>query len=247
MYSQNKVVYFGMLFWCSLYSENSDTIVDVLFVVSTCFSIKKVWICNWKFEFDSVSYLRNGWCHWKRSMWSGEIRWHFRVKGTVVCVISNNNNKQPPAIPSSTPQLASSPPWTPVGLVIAGCWQINSILFNIGRRNYFWSLNQYLFFWNALIWAQFICFIKFFAFWKLFKVAMISCRWSKARSKAGENNGLIRPLLRVSRASTIERLHRWAHPVGLGLKLKLLWLPQLGASWLGYLGLRHVLPMIANL
>ena len=56
---------------------------------------------------------------------------------------------------------------TPVGLVMAGCWQINSILANIGRRNSIRILNQYPLFWNILIWAQFICFIKVFEFWKL--------------------------------------------------------------------------------
>ena len=35
-------------------------------------------------------------------------------------------------------------------------------------------------------------FYKSFCILKI-KVALISCRWSKVRSKAGENNGLIRP------------------------------------------------------
>ena len=75
--------------------------------------------------------------------------------------------RQPPAILSRTPQLASIPLWPQMGLVMAGCWQINSILANIGRRNSIRILNQYPFFWNILIWAQFICILKLFAFKKL--------------------------------------------------------------------------------
>ena len=43
---------------------------------------------------------------------------------------------------------------TPVGLVMAGCWQIKSILTNIGHGNSIQILNQYPFFWNILIWTH---------------------------------------------------------------------------------------------
>ena len=71
--------------------------------------------------------------------------------------------RQPPAILSSTPQLASVPLWPQMGLVMAGCWQNNSILANIGRRKSIRILNQYPF-WNVLIWAQFIRILKLVAF-----------------------------------------------------------------------------------
>ena len=49
--------------------------------------------------------------------------------------------RQPPAILSSTPQLVRALFLTPIGLVMAGCWQIYSILTNIGRRNSIRILN----------------------------------------------------------------------------------------------------------
>ena len=51
---------------------------------------------------------------------------------------------QPPVILSGTPQLG----WAPLTCV---CWQINSILANIGHRNSIRILNQYPFWWNILI------------------------------------------------------------------------------------------------
>ena len=45
------------------------------------------------------------------------------------------------------------PPWTPPHCDMAGCWQINSILAYIVRRNAIRILNQYPFLWNILIWA----------------------------------------------------------------------------------------------
>ena len=66
--------------------------------------------------------------------------------------------RQPPAILSSTPTAGERTPVTPMGLAMAGCWQINHILANIGRRNSIRISNQYPLFWNILIWAQFICF-----------------------------------------------------------------------------------------
>ena len=71
-----------------------------------------------------------------------------------------------PSHPIQHPTAAEIPPMTPAGLVMAGCWQINSILTNIGRRNSIRILNQYPFFWNILIWTQFISFINLFAFKK---------------------------------------------------------------------------------
>ena len=71
---------------------------------------------------------------------------------------------QPPAILSSTPQLARAPLWPQWALYMAGCWQINYILTNIGHRNSIRIWNQYPFFWNILIWMQFICFIIFLHF-----------------------------------------------------------------------------------
>ena len=53
---------------------------------------------------------------------------------------------QPPVILSSTPELGLTP-------LTCVCWQINSILANIGHRNSIRILNQYPFWWNILIWA----------------------------------------------------------------------------------------------
>ena len=53
---------------------------------------------------------------------------------------------QAPVILSGTPELG----WDPL---TCGCWQINSILANIGRRNSIRILNQYPCWWNILIWA----------------------------------------------------------------------------------------------
>ena len=66
--------------------------------------------------------------------------------------------RQPRAILSSTPAAGERTPVTPMGLAMAGCWQINHILANIGRRNSIRISNQYPLFWNISIWAQFICF-----------------------------------------------------------------------------------------
>ena len=53
---------------------------------------------------------------------------------------------QPPVILSGTPELGLTP-------LTCVCWQINSILANIGHRNSIRILNQYPFWWNILIWA----------------------------------------------------------------------------------------------
>ena len=74
------------------------------------------------------------------------------------------NTASAPSHPIQHPTAGESTPLTPTGLVMAGCWQINSISTNIGHRNSIRNLNQYPFFWNILIWTQFICFINFFAF-----------------------------------------------------------------------------------
>ena len=77
-------------------------------------------------------------------------------------------------------------------------------------------------------------FYKYFCNLKI-KVALISCRWSKVRSKAGENNGLIRPPAEI--VPGLGRLPPLAHHMGLGSNIKLLWLPRLGVSWLGVIWL----------
>ena len=66
--------------------------------------------------------------------------------------------------PIQHPTAGTSTHTTPVGLVMAGCCQINYILTNIGRRNAIRILNQHPLFWYILIWTQFICFINLFAF-----------------------------------------------------------------------------------
>ena len=78
----------------------------------------------------------------------------------------SSSQRQPLGRPSHAMQHHTAgeiTPMAPRGLVMTGCWQINSILTNIGRRNSIRNLNEYPFFWNILIWVQFICFIKLFA------------------------------------------------------------------------------------
>ena len=77
----------------------------------------------------------------------------------------SQNTASAPSHPIQHPTAGERTPMTPMGLVMAGCWQINSILANIDRRNSIRILNQYPFFWNILIWAQFIFFLKLFAFY----------------------------------------------------------------------------------
>ena len=67
---------------------------------------------------------------------------------------------------------------TPVGLVMAGCWQINSILANIGRRKSIRILNQYSFFW---IWAQLIMFYKAFCIKKKLLELAAGDQWRDQR------------------------------------------------------------------
>ena len=64
---------------------------------------------------------------------------------------------QPPVILSGTPELG----WAQL---TCGCWQISSILANIGHRNSIRILNQYPFWWNISIRSWFISFIKFLSF-----------------------------------------------------------------------------------
>ena len=115
---------------------------------------------------------------------------------------------------------------TPVGLVMAGCCQVNYILTNIGHRNSIWILNQHPLFWNILTWTQFICF-KYNQSFCILKIKVALKLWSW--SKAGENNGLIRP--------PAESVPGLDNREILGSTLNLLWLPRLGASWLGVIGL----------
>ena len=81
---------------------------------------------------------------------------------------------------------------TPVGLVIAGCWQINYILANNGRRKFHLNFTSVPLLLKYINMSTVYLFYKAFCILKM-KVALISCRWSKARSKAGVNNWLIRP------------------------------------------------------
>ena len=66
--------------------------------------------------------------------------------------------------PLQHPRAGWLTPWTPPHCDMACCWQIDSILVNIGRKNSIRILNQYPFWWNKLIWAQFIVFITIFSF-----------------------------------------------------------------------------------
>ena len=122
---------------------------------------------------------------------------------------------------------------TPVGLVMAGCWQINSILTNIGHRNFIQILNQYPFFWNILISTQFICFIKLSCISKI-KIALIAAGDQRFDQRlAGENKGLIR-----SSAESVPDLNNTeiapiSWPVGVGVRTQTPLASPLG-SWVGW-------------
>ena len=61
---------------------------------------------------------------------------------TSLCLpIHTQNTASAPSHPIQHPTAGESTPLTPMGLVMAGCWQINSILTNIGRRNSIRILN----------------------------------------------------------------------------------------------------------
>ena len=62
------------------------------------------------------------------------------------------------------------------------------------------------------------------------EVALLSCRWSKAWSKAGENSGLIRPHAESVPGLNNREIALIRSPVGLGSKLKLL---SLGSELVG--------------
>ena len=94
-------------------------------------------------------------------------QWWLFVNGTghLGKISHSQNTASTPSHPIQHPTAGQRTPLTPMGLVMAGCWQINYILANICRRKCIRILNQYPFFWNILIWAQFICFfLKLFAF-----------------------------------------------------------------------------------
>ena len=55
------------------------------------------------------------------------------------------NTASAPSHPIQHSTAGESTPMTSMGLVMAGYWQINSILTNIGRRHSIWILNQYPF------------------------------------------------------------------------------------------------------
>ena len=74
-----------------------------------------------------------------------------RVALTCVQRVHTQNTASAPSHPIQHPTVAESTHMTPVGLVMDGCWQINFILTNIGRRNSIGILNQYSFFWNIFM------------------------------------------------------------------------------------------------
>ena len=135
---------------------------------------------------------------------------------------------EPPAILSCTSGLAGHP-WTPLNCGMAGCWQINSILSNIGHKNSIRILNLHPF--MKSINMNIIClFYKVFIILKI-KVALIDCSWSKAPSKAAYNGlmALITAQLGVAQPNWGRRE---VTPITLGSQ------PQLEK-----LDFRHVLPM----
>ena len=70
---------------------------------------------------------------------------------TIIKPRYTHNTASAPSHPIQHPTAGASTHMTPLGLVMAGCWQINSILTNIGRRNSIQILNQHPLFWNILI------------------------------------------------------------------------------------------------
>ena len=91
---------------------------------------------------------------------------------------------------SSTRELAGLPLWAPPHCDMVCCWQINSILANIDRKNSIRILNQYLFLVKYIDMSIVYWFITFFIILEI-KVSLISYSLSKVTSKATENNGLI--------------------------------------------------------
>ena len=90
-----------------------------------------------------------------------------------------------PSYPAPQGWMATS--WTPLSCDMAGCWQINSILASIGRKNSIWISNQYPFLYMkninmniVYLFHQIITILKN-------KVVLISCSWPKAAA----NNGLM--------------------------------------------------------
>ena len=144
------------------------------------------------------------------------------------------NTASAPSHPIQHSTAGDSTPMAPMGLVMAGCWQINSILTNIGRRNSIRILNQYPFFWKIL--TQFICFINLFRILKI-KVALISCRWSKVQSKAGENNGLIRPPAESVPSLNNTEIAPISSPNGVGVKNQTTLASPLGSELVGVIWL----------
>ena len=82
-------------------------------------------------------------------------------------------------------------PCTPLHSDMAGCWQINSSLANIGPKKFhltFESVPDLVKYINTSI--VFYSFITFFIILEI-KVALISYSLSKATSKDAENNGVM--------------------------------------------------------
>ena len=83
--------------------------------------------------------------------------WMFFMK--VPLTYTKSDHPWAPSYPLRHPRAG----WTPLNCGMVGCWQINSVA-NIGRKNSIQILNQYFFAWKILIWALFICFMKFLSF-----------------------------------------------------------------------------------
>ena len=73
--------------------------------------------------------------------------WHTRPRtGWVYSAFHSQTTPSAPSHPLRHPRTGLTP-------LTCVCWQINSILANIGHRNSIQILNQYPFWWNILIWA----------------------------------------------------------------------------------------------
>ena len=83
-------------------------------------------------------------CILTNTIWYRNLQQHKHLTHT-------QNTVSAPSHPIQYPTADERTPMTPLGLVMAGCWQIKSILTNIGRRNSMRILNQYSFFGNVLI------------------------------------------------------------------------------------------------
>ena len=79
-------------------------------------------------------------------------------------------------------------------------------------------------------------FYKAFCILKI-KVALISCRWSKAWPKAGENNGLIRPPAETVPGLNNREIAPISSPSGVGVETQTPLASPLGSELVGVIGL----------